>query len=164
MMKKLIFSLCLLLMAAGFAEPAAEAAANVGDKLAARSFELLGGGAATLPPQGKKACVINLWASWCPPCREEMPQLQAFYDKHRKDPEIGLYLVNYAETAEAVKEFMQKSSLSMPVLLDLRGEAAKMLYTSAIPTTVITDAEGRIIFRKVGAVTAAELEAAIAGL
>ena len=163
-MKRLILSLFLVLLFAGFAEPAAEAAANVGDKLAARSFELLDGGAVTLPLQGKKACVINLWASWCPPCRAEMPQLQTFYDKYKNNPQIGLYLINHAEAAAAVKEFMRKNNLFMPVLLDLRGEAVEMLYTSAIPTTVITNADGRIVFRKVGAVTAAELEAAIAGL
>ena len=163
-MKRLILSLFLVLLFAGFAGPAAEAAANVGDKLAARRFELLDGGAVTLPLQGKKACVINLWASWCPPCLAEMPQLQTFYDKYENDPQIGLYLINHAEAAAAVKEFMRKNNFSMPVLLDLRGEAVEMLYTSAIPTTVITNADGRIVFRKVGAVTAAELEAAIAGL
>ncbi|MDR2006270.1 MAG: TlpA family protein disulfide reductase [Acidaminococcales bacterium] len=163
-MKKLILNLLLIFILAGAANPSAEAAANVGDRLGARSFELLGGGTVSLPLEGKKACVINLWASWCPPCRGEMPQLQAFYDKHKNDPEIALYLINHAEPAKSVEEFMQRNNLTLPVLLDLRGEAVDMLFTSAIPTTVITDAGGKIIFRKIGAVTAAELDAALAKL
>jgi thiol-disulfide isomerase/thioredoxin len=160
----MVLSLFMTLMVICGAVAAASAAANVGDRLAARSFELLGGGTVNLPVQGKKACVINLWASWCPPCRGEMPELQVFYDKHKDDPEIALYLVNYAEPAAMVKKFMEQNKLDMPVLLDIEGVADKMLYTSAIPTTVITDAGGKIVFRKIGPVTADELEAAIAGI
>ncbi|MDR3348183.1 MAG: TlpA family protein disulfide reductase [Acidaminococcales bacterium] len=163
-MKKTILSLLLIFMLAGAASHSAEAAANVGDVLGARSFELLGGGTVTLPLQGKKACVLNLWASWCPPCRGEMPQLQAFYDKHKNNPDIALYLINHAEPSKSVEEFMRRNNLAMPVILDLRGEAVDMLYTSAIPTTIIAGADGKIIFRKIGAITAEELEAALAGI
>jgi thiol-disulfide isomerase/thioredoxin len=159
-----MLSLFLALALVAAAGEAAFAAAEVGDRLVGRDFALLEGGAVNIPVQGKSACVINLWATWCPPCREEMPQLQVFYDKYKDNQKIAFYLINYAETAGEIRNFMRKNNFAMPTLLDPNGDAADMLYTAAIPTTVIVGADGKVIFRKVGAVTAAELEAALAGI
>ena len=155
------FLLGLLLCMALVAPHYPAQAANVGNTLPAYSFERLEGGAVELPPKDGKIYVINLWATWCPPCRTEMPDLQAFYDKYKDSSNVGIYLINHAEQPNKIREFLRKGNFSMPVLLDPAGQGAKMLSTRALPTTVVVDASGKVLFRKVGAVTLSELERAV---
>src|SRR6266498_724733 len=62
--------------------------------------------------------LVNLWATWCPPCREEMPTLQAFYEKHRSEGFV-LVAINQEEPRELVVPFVKEFGLTFPVWLDL---------------------------------------------
>ncbi|MDU4960600.1 MAG: TlpA disulfide reductase family protein [Sporomusaceae bacterium] len=100
--------------------------------------------------------VLNFWASWCPPCREEMPELERFAASHKQD--IRFAAVNLQESPETVRDYLTRHQYSMPVLLDPDGKAAAAFGIRAIPTTLVIDAGGVIRFRKSGPVSAAELE------
>ena len=104
----------------------------------------------------KKLYVINFWATWCPPCRAEMPELNEFAKKH--EGEVTFYAVNLQEDAAPVQKFMQERKADLPVVLDTKGAAATLYGVRAIPTTVVVDKEGKIVFRKTGGVTKEELE------
>ncbi|VBB08248.1 redoxin [Lucifera butyrica] len=103
-----------------------------------------------------KPYVINFWASWCPPCRAEFPELEQFY--RRDGGKVQFYAVNLQEPAEKVTAFMQQNSYTMPVLLDKDGVVARIFRITAIPTTLIVDSKGIIRYRKTGGTTEAELE------
>lgn len=105
--------------------------------------------------------IVNFWATWCPPCRSEMPELDRFAKQHK---EVTFYAVNIQEPSEKIKEFMQKNNYSLHVLLDKDGTIAKKFQITAIPTTIVIDKNGNIKYRKSGGVTQAELEKIIKNL
>jgi AhpC/TSA family. len=111
-----------------------------------------------------KWVIFNFWATWCPPCREEMPDLQKFYEAHRQDPVVVLAanLTSQDFGVEKIKEFMSEHQLSLPVLLDERGELLHLYAPYAIPTTYILDQEGIIKKKIVGPVDAEMLESIMA--
>lgn len=99
--------------------------------------------------------VVNLWATWCPPCRREMPVLQHAQQSH---PDIHFVFLNHGETAEQVNRYLGSSKLSLAnVLLDGDGRVGEALGRMALPTTLFFDAEGRLAERRVGEVSAATL-------
>lgn len=106
--------------------------------------------------------VINFWATWCPPCRAEMPELDAFASKRSAD--VIFYAINIQEPPDKVSGYLQQNNLTMPVLLDRQGDIARMFRINAIPTTLVADKQGVIRFRKSGPVTYKELEGVIKGL
>ena len=104
-----------------------------------------------------KPTVINFWASWCPPCIEEMPALQSVYAKHRQ--EINFLAVNSREDKNTVHLFASVHGLTFPILLDTDGQVNEMYQVRGIPATFIVDANGVIVNRHVGSLDEATLEA-----
>jgi cytochrome c biogenesis protein CcmG/thiol:disulfide interchange protein DsbE len=105
--------------------------------------------------KAEKVTIINFWATWCPPCRSEMPELNKFVQNH---PETLFYAVNIQESPDKVKEFMQQHNYTLHVLTDTDGKAARKFQITAIPTTIVLDKNGNIKYRKSGGMTQAELE------
>jgi len=90
-----------------------------------------------------RAVLINFWASWCEPCRAEMPSLQALAQRH--GPEKLLVLaVNYKEPQPSVQRFVQQSALNLPVFLDPQGLVARQWGITIFPSTVLLAADGRV--------------------
>jgi cytochrome c biogenesis protein CcmG/thiol:disulfide interchange protein DsbE len=112
--------------------------------------------------QPGKITVINFWATWCPPCQEEMSEMDQFAKRNQQ--KINFYAVNLQESSEKVRDFMNKNKYTMPVLLDKEGVVAKQFQVTAIPTTIIVDKNGLIKHRKSGAMTMNELEGIINSL
>ena len=113
--------------------------------------------------QGKPV-LINFWASWCSPCRQEMPYIQQIYNEWQ---EKGLVLlaINIGESASQAAEFMRSQGLSFPVLLDPEGEIAGQYGVRAIPTSFFIDKDGIIQDMKVGAFhSKAEIESGLSKL
>ena len=111
-----------------------------------------------------KAVVLNFWATWCPPCKEELPSLQTLYELGGGDPVvIG---VNVRETASHVRRYVQSTGLAFPVVLDPKAELAKRFGVTAFPTTLLIAPDGQIRWRVVGEVDWSGAEAGrwIAGL
>ncbi len=95
--------------------------------------------------RGKKV-ILNFWATWCPPCREEMPEMQKFYRDYKdKDVEILAVNLTYAETKkEKIGEFVEKYDLSFPVPLDEKNTTGKQFRAVSIPTSYFIDENGII--------------------
>jgi len=98
-----------------------------------------------------RAVLVNFWATWCEPCREEMPSLEALAGRHRADPMVVL-TVNYQESETGVRRFLERVPLGLPVLLDRDGSVTKAWTPRVFPTTVSIDRSGRPRHQIVGAV------------
>jgi len=99
--------------------------------------------------------VVNLWATWCPPCRREMPVLQHAQEAYS---EVSFVLVNQRESAQIIERFLEQEALTMSdVLLDLSGQVMQAVGTRALPTTLFYDAEGRLVDSHMGELTRASL-------
>jgi thiol-disulfide isomerase/thioredoxin len=93
--------------------------------------------------KGKKV-MLNFFATWCPPCKAEMPDMEKLYQE-TKNSDFVILAVNLGEDADVVKDFMKKNNYNFPVLLDLKGTVADKYSISAIPTTYFLDKEGNIV-------------------
>jgi peroxiredoxin len=87
--------------------------------------------------------LINFWATWCPPCRTEMPDIAAAYEEHR-DKELVVLAVNVEESADNVRGFADEDKVSFPVLLDGDGAVARQYRVRALPTSFFINRDGVI--------------------
>jgi thiol-disulfide isomerase/thioredoxin len=101
--------------------------------------------------------LVNLWATWCPPCREEMPALQAFYEKYRSSG-FMLIAIDQGETSEEVVPFSVEFGLSFPVWLDPASEAGRAFNTMNLPSSYVIDRSGRIRLMWIGGISGKNLE------
>ncbi len=100
--------------------------------------------------------VLNLWASWCPPCRREMPVIE---QAQTAFPDVSFVLVNQGESAQQAKTFLQSEGLNLTdVLLDPSSEAMREMRTGGLPTTFFFDAQGRMVDLHLGEITMADLK------
>jgi len=107
--------------------------------------------------------VLNFWATWCPPCRRELPELEAF---HRRNSNRGVVVVGAATDAEGaatVGPFARRHELTYPMLLADPAVQESFAVVS-LPTTVIIGRDGRVSARYLGSLTGEELDRAIAPL
>lgn len=125
---------------------------------AARSSSLVKGGPAPdftlMTPQGEPitladlrghAVLINLWATWCPPCRQEMPTIQKVYDEYR-DEGFTVLAVNVSaqDDALAIMPFVEKYNLTFPILLDETGIVGRTYGLRSLPTSYFVGRDGTI--------------------
>ncbi|MES2756950.1 MAG: TlpA disulfide reductase family protein [Pseudomonadota bacterium] len=104
---------------------------------------------------GGKPLVVNLWASWCPPCRREMPLLR---DAQLRHADVNFVFVNQMESAAAVRRYLETSHIELDnVLLDQRSALASAIGSQGLPATLFFDARGRLIERRLGELSAASL-------
>jgi thiol-disulfide isomerase/thioredoxin len=96
-----------------------------------------------LSEQLGEVVILNFWATWCGPCRQEMPLLDAIYSKYRR---AGLVLlsINIDEDKEQAAEMAKTLGVSYPVLMDARNEVAKAYELGTLPLTVLVDREGKV--------------------
>ncbi len=96
-----------------------------------------------------KIIFLNFWATWCGPCRAEMPSMQKLYESWDSDKFVML-AVNVGESQGAVSKFVEKNGYTFPVLLDQDGKVSKKYLIRGIPTTFIIDEKGRVAAKIVG--------------
>lgn len=102
-----------------------------------------------------KPIVINLWASWCPPCRREMPVLR---NAQQANPDVTFLFANQGESGEAVRAYLRSEGLRLDnVLLDPAGSVPRAVGSPALPTTLFYDGGGALVDTRVGELSAASL-------
>jgi peroxiredoxin len=97
-----------------------------------------------------KVVVINVWTTWCEPCRVEMPSMQLLYRRLRDEGLVMLAVSADADGREAVEAFVQKLGLTFTILLDPDGVVPSRYGTTGYPETFIVDREGRVVAHEVG--------------
>lgn len=104
--------------------------------------------------------VVNFWASWCPPCKRELPAFQKMREKYGED--VRFLMVNETdgdrETMDTAKTFVEENGYEMDLLFDLDGDAANTYYLMYLPRTLFIDADGNLVDDHVGEMTESELE------
>ena len=96
-----------------------------------------------------KPLIINFWATWCPPCREEMPSMNRAWRKVKDD--IAMLAINVGEDEDTIFIFSADYPIDFPVLLDRSGAVIKQWPVKGLPTTFVLDREGNIRYTAVGA-------------
>ncbi|MGJ7921153.1 peroxiredoxin family protein [Neobacillus sp. LXY-4] len=120
-------------------------------------FELktLTGETAKLSDYKGKKVMLNFWATWCPPCKAEMPEMQKFYEANKDNVEI---LAVNMDTNNDVAGFVQNTGLTFPILLDETNEVNKNYQIVSIPTTFFIDENGVITYRFTGQMKLEDME------
>jgi cytochrome c biogenesis protein CcmG/thiol:disulfide interchange protein DsbE len=117
-----------------------------------------------LNPKGEKVSLgdfrgqpvmINFWATWCSPCRDELPEIQAAYENSKDLMVMG---ISFQEKASDVEPFVEKKGLTFPILLDSDGQIAMKYQARGLPTSFFVNPEGIITAVHIGPVTAGDLE------
>ncbi|WP_346620005.1 TlpA disulfide reductase family protein [Blastococcus montanus] len=106
--------------------------------------------------------LVNLWATWCGPCREEMPLLQEAYAHHGE--QVRFLGVDVQDAPDAARWFLDEHGVDYPHAVDADGELLRLLGVRGLPVTLALDADGRVVDRVVGQLTSAELQRLIDAL
>ncbi|MBT3313029.1 MAG: redoxin domain-containing protein, partial [Anaerolineae bacterium] len=109
------------------------------------TLETLEGESVTLSDLRGKVVLLNFWATWCPPCRAEMPAFQeAYIDYEDKDFVIVAVNATLQDNPNDIRDFITEFGLSFPILLDAEGEANRLYQVQSLPTSFFIDKEGVI--------------------
>jgi thiol-disulfide isomerase/thioredoxin len=132
------------------ADPSAEPIeARVGARAPQAALPMLAGGTARLSEERGKVVVLNFWATWCVPCRAEMPELQRLADDFRGEP-FALWAINLQEDPASIQEFQRELGLRLSVLLDEEGEVTRAFSVRALPATFLVDQQGVLRQQRLG--------------
>ena len=104
-----------------------------------------------------KTVMLNGWATWCPPCRAEMPDLEQYYRNHKEDNFVIL-AINAAEPQEQAAAFAQFAGLTFPVLLDPDAAILSAMGINGFPTSILIDPQGTVKHIHIGMFQAQDLE------
>ncbi len=106
-----------------------------------------------------KPVLINFWATWCPPCREELPCFQKAYAQYGE--EIQFLIMNETDgvrdTVESARSFAEENQYDFPLYFDTKGQGGRAYSVMYIPVTVFINAEGEMVYEHVGALTEEDL-------
>ncbi len=153
------------LLAGRAAQPALPPVAELHRPAPAIALPALDGSTIRLEDYRGKVVLVNFWGTWCEPCKDETPALQAAYQKLRNQ---GLVIIGVdlrdqerggAEGVADVRSFAERYGLTYPIALDVSGEAARAFQIYPIPTSYFIDQTGMIRYVRVSTLTAQEVEA-----
>lgn len=135
------------------ATPATDTDSAVGTSMPAYKAELLDGKSFDVVAERGNVVFLNLWATWCGPCQFEIPELQKL---HTDNAAKGFKVVGVSlddSGKENVQQFVTQHAITYPVALDPDGKLANIFQTTVIPTSVLIDRNGKIVWKKYGAIT-----------
>ncbi|TDY02822.1 TlpA family protein disulfide reductase [Thiohalophilus thiocyanatoxydans] len=144
------FLLTLVLLVTS-APLAAERPPLINDPAPAPSFTLedMDGKTYKLEDYKGQVVVVNFWASWCPPCREEMPSMERAW-KQLQEEDIAMLAINVGEDADTIFTFTADYPVSFPLPMDQDSTVINEWPIQGLPTTFVLDKQGRIVYRVVG--------------
>jgi thiol-disulfide isomerase/thioredoxin len=120
-------------------------------------FTDLQGNLVSLSSLRGKIVLVNNWATWCPPCKAEMPTLEAYYKEHGGQ-DFTLVAIESGDSARNVASFVESFGLSFPVWLDPQGASLQSFSNPALPNSYVIDAEGSVVLGWTGAIDREMLE------
>ncbi len=123
-------------------------------------LEALAGGVVTLDGLRGHVVLLNAWATWCPPCRDELPALEAVSRRYA-DRGLTVIGVNIGESPLTVQNFIDRSGVTFPIWLDPEESSLRAFGTVSLPSSFLIDTQGVVRARWFGATCERELEAAI---
>jgi cytochrome c biogenesis protein CcmG/thiol:disulfide interchange protein DsbE len=140
------------------AEPAALAVATLGSVMPDYTAKLLDGSEFNVAKERGNVVFLNLWATWCGPCRYEIPELEKLHKDHAssKFKVVGVSVDEGGD--QLVRDFVNEQKMTYPVALDPEGRLAEMLETTILPTSIILDREGKVVWKHFGVVTVSDPE------
>lgn len=140
--------------------PKAAIGTSPGDRTPDFSLPDLDGNAVSLrgTTAENSVTLLNFWATWCPPCRAEIPDFVSFYQEFAEQG-VAILGVNIQEPKQRVQDFAHQAGITYPVLLDVQGSVAQEYRVRAIPTTYVLDKEGIIQHVVTGILTEDDLRA-----
>ena len=134
---------------------------NVGESAPSFTLVDLDGNQVSLSNFRGKAVFVNFWATWCPPCRAEMPEMEAVYQEY-KNKDVVVIGVNVLESEDDVRQFVEQGGYSWTFLLDVSGEVAANYEVVSIPASFFIDREGIIQAVNIGSMTEQVMERKLA--
>lgn len=150
--------------AAGEEDSSGPATAELGQKMPEYRAITLEGKPYNLSDRRDKVVLLNIWATWCGPCRYEIPELQALHDRlsPRGLEVLGVSIDDPGQEG-GVRDFVNEQKITYPVVLDPEGKIADLFQTTVIPTSALVNRDGTILWKHRGIVSAddAELQAAL---
>ena len=155
----IVLSLGIVACAGADAESGMTAPEGINTGNRARDFTLksLDGEELSLSDFRGDVVLINFWATWCGPCRAEIPDFEQVYGKH-KDKGFMILGLNQQESPGVIEPFAEELGMTYPVLLDEQGQVMSEYRILGLPTSVLVDRDGVIQLRHTGTMTAAQLE------
>lgn len=128
-------------------------------KTKAMDFKLkdLNGKEVSLSDYKGKKVFLNFWATWCPPCKAEMPEMEMLYQE-TKNSDLVILAVNLDEEKDTVQKFINSNKYNFPVLLDTGNIVASQYEVVSIPTSFFIDKEGNIVDKHIGAMTIEDMK------
>ena len=128
------------------------------------TLDTLDGGKFKLAVQVGKPVIVNFWATWCPPCRAELPAFEEVY-RNNHDKELVVVGVDVAESPDVVAKYVAEIGLTFPIALDTGGETAELYRIQGMPTTFFIGRDGKIRDMVIGGpLTRAAIESKVAEL
>ncbi len=135
---------------------AAQVAAHIGFQAPAFTLTTLDGATVTLEQYRGKIVLVNFWATWCPPCRTEMPDLQAVYQAN--PDRFVLLAIDSNENDTVVKNFVTEFKLTFPIVMDRDGTVTNQYSVKGLPTSFFIDRAGIVRATNVGGMNRAYIE------
>jgi len=123
----------------------------------------LAGNPVSLNDYSGNVVLVNLWATWCPPCKAEMPSLETFYKNHKAEGFV-LIGIDQEETLEVVEPFVAEFGLTFPIWLDENYLAQRKFNTSSLPSSYVIDRAGRVRLAWFGGISEEFLEKYVTNL
>ncbi len=120
----------------------------VGDKAPDFTLQTVSGEKVKLSDYKGKKVFLNFWATWCPPCKEEMPHMQSFYEE--KPEHVEILAVNFEESQQRITDFTDQYGLTFPVLMDKEGKVSEAYEIYTIPTTYVLNEDGTVSQKIIG--------------
>ncbi|HEV7921800.1 MAG TPA: TlpA disulfide reductase family protein [Thermoanaerobaculia bacterium] len=133
---------------------------SIGSTLPPYTAKMLDGSPFNLAARRPKVVLLNLWATWCGPCVFEIPELEKLHQQYaaRGFEVVGVSLDE--GDPQGVADFVKEHKMTYPVAIDPEGKMANILQTSIIPTSVLLDRNGKVVWKKYEALTGSDPELA----
>jgi peroxiredoxin len=151
--KRVLWSLFLLLLCLWFSGPALADSRvhSLSKRKKAPDFSLIDINAQThhLSDYRGQVVLVNFWATWCPPCRDEMPSMQRLWET-LKEKGFTILAIDVGENGEQILPFVMEHDLEFPILMDPNSKTARAWSVRGMPTSFLVDPQGNLAFQAIG--------------